>query len=174
MRQKGREIVSRLRFTILILITLLVASAALVARTAAAKITIDPRVLEDTANGQTGRFLVVLSQQARLRAPAGDRAAQGRAVVDTLRAAAASQAPARAQLDALGAKQRAYWVVNMIAAEGNRAAVEAMAARPDVLEIESDRSFSVALETAEALSPDAVTAVGWNLNWINAPAVWAQ
>src|SRR3954467_8047396 len=108
----------RLRFALLVLIALLVASATLVARTAAAKITIDPRVLEDTANGQTGRFLVLLSQQAHPRATAGDRAAQGRAVVDRLRAAAASQAPARAQLDALGAKQRAYWVVNLIAAEG--------------------------------------------------------
>src|SRR5258705_5096899 len=144
----------RLRFALLVLIALLVASAVLVARTAAAKITIDPRVLEDTANGQTGHFLVVLSQQAHPRAQASqerDRAAQGRVVVDALRAAAASQAPVRAQLDALGAHTRPYWVANLLAVTGNRAAADSMPARSDVLAIESDRAFSLALQTADAL-----------------------
>jgi serine protease AprX len=142
-----------------------------------AKTSVDARVLDDTANGQIGHFLVVLRQQANPREiarNAGDRAAQGRAVVEALRGtAAASQAPVRAQLGALGAKNRAYWVVNLLAVEGDRAVAEAMAARPDVLAIESDRAFRVPLETAEALGPQAATAIEWNLGWVNAPAVWA-
>jgi subtilisin family serine protease len=105
---------------------------------------------------------------------AGDRAAQGRAIVDALRGTAgASQGPVRAQLDALGAKHRSYWIVNLLAVEGNRAAVEAMAARSDVLAIESDRAHRVALEQPEAFSPDTIDAVGWNVSWINAPSVWS-
>jgi serine protease AprX len=139
--------------------------------------TIDPRVLEDTANGQNGHFLVLLKQQAdsrKLMSAASDRTSQGTLVVDALRGvAAASQAPVAAQLDALGASYRSYWIANFLAVEGNRAVVEAMAARPDVQAIESDRAFTVTLEPSETASPAAVTAVGWNLTWINAPAVWA-
>src|SRR5262249_11778477 len=116
-------------------------------------------------------------QQAQVRALASqtrDRASQGRAVMDGLRGAAnASQPALRAQLDALGAKHRAYWVANLLAVEGNRAVVDAMAARPDVLKIETDRAFKVSLETAEALAPQATTSIEWNLSWINAPSVWA-
>lgn len=167
---------NRLRLTIAALVALIVASAGLLTPVAAAQPAVDPRVLADTANGQVGDFLVVLRQQAHPRAEASqarDRAAQGRVVVDALRAAAASQAPARAQLEALGARSRSYWVANLLAVTGNRAAVEAMAARSDVLAIESNRAFRVPLEAAEALSPQAVTAVEWNLNWINVPSVWA-
>jgi len=55
--------------------------------------TIDPRVLEDTANGQNGHFLVLLKQQAqprKLLSAASDRASQGRLVVDALRSVAGS------------------------------------------------------------------------------------
>src|SRR5262245_25217677 len=167
----------RLRFGLLVLIAILALSAALAASTAAAQPAIDPRVLADTANGQTGHFLVLLRQQAQVRVAASqapDRASQGRVVMDALRSAAnASQPLVRAQLDALGARHRAYWVANLLAVEGNRAVVDAMATRPDVLKIESDRAFRVSLETADTLAPQAAASIEWNLNWINAPAVWA-
>src|SRR4026209_2751670 len=64
---------------------------------------IDPRVLEDTANGQVGHFLVCLIRQAEARgvsAAARDRNQRGQAVFEALRGAAASSQPAiRAQLD---------------------------------------------------------------------------
>src|SRR5689334_1588413 len=95
---------------------------------AAAQSKIDPRVLEDTANGKTGHFLVYLNQQADARgasAAARNRNERSQAVFDALRGAAASSQPAvRAQLDTLGAKYRAYWVVNAFAVEGNRGVVE--------------------------------------------------
>src|SRR5262245_37105582 len=128
-----------LRVGLLVLVAILAASAALGVSTAAAQATVDPRVLADTANGHAGHFLVLLRQQSQVRpiaSAAHDRASQGRAVMDALRAAATASQPAvRAQLDALGAKHRAYWVSNVLAVEGNRAAVDAMAARPDVLKI---------------------------------------
>ncbi|MEE8616274.1 MAG: S8 family serine peptidase [Roseateles sp.] len=143
---------------------------------------IDAQVLEDTAGGRTGHFLVVLVPQADTRqaaAAARNFEARGHSVVEALRwEAKASQPAVRAALDALGARYRAYWIVNAFAVEGSRAVVEAMAARPDVAAIESDRAFQVDLErpmtgatTAAALAPSAIE---WNVSWINAPAMWAQ
>ena len=142
---------------------------------------VDPRVLEDTADGRTGHFLVVLARQAnvqRAAARAPDREAGGRLVFDALRREADAGQPAvRARLDALGARYRSYWIVNAIAVEGDRAVVDAMAARPDVLAIESDRAFRVDLERPEsepaAFAPAAPAGVEWNISWVNADAVWA-
>ncbi|GAG43771.1 unnamed protein product, partial [marine sediment metagenome] len=125
---------------------------------------------------------VVLVPQADTRqaaAAARNFEARGHSVVEALRwEAKASQPAVRAALDALGARYRAYWIVNAFAVEGNRAVVEAMAARPDVAAIESDRAFQVNLErpmtgatTAAALAPSAIE---WNVSWINAPAMWTQ
>ena len=141
---------------------------------------IDPRVLKDTENGQTAHFLVYLNQQARpgnAAAAARDRAQRGQIVFGALRNVAASTQPAvRAQLEALGLKYRAYWISNSFAVEGNRAAVEALAARPDVQAIESDAAFTVQLEQPETQAPQAPQApatAGWDLTWINVPSVWA-
>jgi serine protease AprX len=97
---------------------------------------IDPRVLEDTAEGATARFIVILKAQPNTRAlvaTEANRAARGRIVFDALRRAAQATQPAlRAQLDALGARYRAFTVVNAFVVEGNRAVVDALAARSDV------------------------------------------
>jgi len=143
---------------------------------------IDAQVLEDTAGGGTGHFLVVLVPQADTR-QAADAArhfeARGHSVVEALRwEAKASQPAVGAALDAFGARYRAYWIVNAFAVEGGRAVVEAMAARPDVAAIESDRAFQVDLERPTAgsavVAPLAPSAIEWNVSWINAPAMWAQ
>jgi serine protease AprX len=138
---------------------------------------IDARVLQDTGNGQTAHFLVYLNQQAHpgnAAAAARDRDQRGRIVFDALRNVAASTQPAvRAQLEALGLKYRAYWIANVFAVEGNRAAVEALAARPDVQAIESDDAFTVQLEQPTVQSPETTTTAGWDLTWINVPGVWA-
>jgi len=143
---------------------------------------IDAQVLEDTAGGRTGHFLVVLVPQADTRqaaAAARNFEARGHSVVEALQwEAKASQPAVRAALDALGARYRAYWIVNAFAVEGSRAVVEAMAARPDVAAIESDRAFQVDLERptagAAVVAPLAPSAIEWNVSWINAPAMWAQ
>jgi subtilisin family serine protease len=138
--------------------------------------TIDSRVLDDTANGQVGHFIVVLRQQADLsRATAiADRNARGQQVVTALQqAAATAQPPVHQHLTALGAKHRAFWIVDAFAVEGNRAVVDAQAARPDVAAIESDRAFAVPLEKPVPAATTATSGVEWNVAWIDAPAVWA-
>ena len=120
---------------------------------------VEPEVWEDTAGGQTARFLVLLRAQADVRA-AGSQAAswadKGRAVYSALRqTAGASQPGITHQLDALAAHYRAYYVVNALAVEGNRDVVEALARRPEVLAIESDRPFPVSLEPQAQASPAA-------------------
>jgi serine protease AprX len=147
------------------------------ARLSAAGVPIDPRVFQDTANGQVGNFLVLLKSQVRGQAVAAnlsDRERRGRAVFDALRQnSQATQGAVRGQLDLLGAKYRTYSVANVIAVVGTRAVVDAMAARGDVAKIESDRAFRVDLEQVQraVLAP---TAIEWNIAKVNAPQVWAK
>jgi subtilisin family serine protease len=137
---------------------------------------IDPRVVEDTADNQTGRFLVILKPQADRRIfarPGLARVDRRRAALNSLRQAAeGTQPPVRAELERLGAKYHAYWIVNLFAVEGTRAVVDALAARSDVAAIEPDRIFRVELEEAEG-APRAAMGIEWNIDKIGAPAVWA-
>jgi serine protease AprX len=137
---------------------------------------VDPRVLEDTQDGRTGHFLVALGGQAVVRTAvkgAADRAAQGRLAMSVLRQAASEQTGARAELARLDARVvRPYWIVDALAVEGTRAAVEAMAARSDVEAIEPDRAFR-ALPQEEIRTVSAAPAgVEWNVEKIGAPGVW--
>jgi serine protease AprX len=143
----------------------------------------DPSVLEDTANGQVGHFVIVLRRQADLAAtvdPREDRLTRRRRVVDALRGEAAnSQGDVTAQLDALGARYRAHWLVNAIAVDGGRNVALAMAARPDVLALEPDRSFHFLDGPPETLAGPAnaghwsISTIPWNIQQIDAPAVWS-
>ncbi len=137
---------------------------------------VDPRVLEDTSGGNEGRFLVVLKSQADLDWLAtGDqqKAVRAARVADGLRRVAdASQAGVIAQLNALKAGYHSYWIANLVAVKGDRAVVEAMAARPDVAYIASDRAFRVPLESA-SITTQAAGGIQPNLTQIGAPAVWA-
>jgi subtilisin family serine protease len=148
-----------------------------VASTAKQPAPIDPRVLDDTANGKIGHFIVVLGARADLSrmGSIADRDARGRAVAGSLlQTANASQPSVDQHLTALGAKHRAYWIVNAFAVEGGRSVVDVMAARPDVAAIESDRPFHVTLEKPTRVAPAATASIEWNVSWIDAPAVWGQ
>ena len=138
---------------------------------------IDPRVLQDTANGQTASFLVILKSQANVRAAtarASSWQAQGRMAYAALQQAAnASQPAVRAHLDSLGVAYRSYTIVNMLVVDGDRSVVDAMAARSDVLAIESNRAFQVPLEQPGSAIAHAPTSIRWNISKINAPALWA-
>jgi len=137
---------------------------------------VDMRVLEDTAEGRIGHFIVVLQAQADTREAAMhtlNREARGHVVFDALRQTASTSQPAvRAELEKYGARYRAYWIVNLIAVEGNREVVEALAARADVKAIESNRAFRVPLEKPEEVAPARAAGAEWNIVKVNAPAVW--
>ncbi len=139
---------------------------------------VDPIVLQDTANGQTAQFLVVLRTQVNTRAIVSsvpNRLARAQLVLSSLRQAAdATQAPVRAVLNSLGVRYRAYWIVNLFAVEGDQRVVAAMASRSDVASIESNRAFRVPLEQPVSVSPLSPQTLQWNIQRVNAPGVWAD
>jgi serine protease AprX len=156
------------------LLALVAALAALAAETATAR-KVDPRVLEDTADGRVGHFIVVLRTQADVDgavAGARDQAGQGRSAFGALRRAASAQSEALAELRRTNARVRPFWIVDAIAVEGTRAAVNAMADRPDVASIEPDRAFlALPVEQSQGAS-SAPAGIEWNVEKVGAPAVW--
>ncbi|MCL4394601.1 MAG: S8 family serine peptidase [Chloroflexi bacterium] len=142
------------------------------------RVRVDPRVLADTANGNSAQFIVVLKSQANARAVASQaptRRAQGRLVFGALtRAASATQSGLRAELDGLGAKYRSYWIINMLVVKGDRHVLDAVLARSDIQEVESDDPFRVALEQpVSGAKPRTASGIDWNISQIRAPEVWA-
>lgn len=137
---------------------------------------VNEKVWADTENGATAHFLVVLRQQAAQ--PAADGASFSRDaattfVSDLMETASTSQPALTARLDAMGVSYRAYWIVNMLAVEGDRQVVEALAGLPEVAYIEPDHAFSVALETAEEGPADAEGTIQPNISKVGAPDLWA-
>jgi subtilisin family serine protease len=125
---------------------------------------VDPAVAAATARGGRTHFVVVLRPRAT---------GTGAALIGELRrTAAASQRRVTGVLDRLGAPHRAYWVVNAVAAEGGRAAVDALARLPEVASIEADPELPAAEAADEVLAPRTAAAVEWNVARINAPALW--
>jgi serine protease AprX len=136
-----------------------------------------PWVLEATADGQQSDFMVVLNQQADLSAAhtLPTQGARGRYVYATLRdTALQAQAPLRRWLDARGVAYRAYYIDNLIhVLSGDRALVEALAARSDVARIEANpRVQNVPPQPAAALALLAPQGIGWNIALVGAPDVW--
>jgi serine protease AprX len=137
-------------------------------------------VWEATSDGGEVQFLVILAEWADL-APAGSlptREARLRYVYDTLRGVASrSQAPLRAALDRAGIPYRAYYIVNMLVARGDRTLVTRLAARADVARIEANPRVQqplpepqVQFDGIRSLAPRQVE---WNVARVNADDVWA-
>ncbi len=170
----------RRRWVSLVGLALLVGVMALaLSGTAAAASKIDSRVLADTRAGGRAHFLLLLDEQADLSAAQALRgkAAQGEFVVGALRDIAARSQPAvLAELDKMGVSYRPYWIVNMIAVEGDRSVVEALAQHPAVARIEPDRVIRLdePERTLGAESLDAANGVEWGVMKIGAPDVWAM
>src|SRR5258706_8015512 len=141
---------------------------------------VNPRVWQDTEHDGSAHFLILLAEQADVKTEAKKHAdVKGKrgAVVASLRSTAArtQDGPVEA-LKVRGLKQRSFWVINAIAAEGPRAAVELLAYRKDVLAIEADRPYKARLEESHALdlTPlSTLASVQPNLTRIKAPDLWA-
>lgn len=123
-------------------------------------------------------FLVYLSTQADLgyAATLSDKVAKGRYVYEQLTAVARQTQPAViAQLNALGADYKPFWIANMIWVRGDATVIEAMAQRADVAHLFANPTVSAQLpETAVTLQqPRAQTAVEWNIHHIDAPQAWS-
>ena len=160
---------------LLLLIGLILPSATPVA-TAPANVA--PAVWLATEAGASTDFLVVLAEQADLTPAATlpTKAARGQWVYAALWSLAeSSQAPLRAWLTERGIAHRPYYIVNALyIPAGERALVQALAARADVARIEANPRLRQ-LPFPEALSqPTAAQGVEWNLAQVGAPEVWAE
>ena len=140
---------------------------------------IDPRVWQDLAAADTIPVIVRvrdLPPAPPALAPADLlKTSELRQVEQRIQSAETSQRSLRAELDASGKSFHTYWIVNQIALQASQADVELLAARSDVLYIESDRAFQVPLETAfsEMLQPAAVTGIEPGLTFTHALDLWA-
>ncbi len=137
---------------------------------------IDPWLSDRLAEGGSAPFLVLFDRPESLRAAlAGVRVSgrPGRAVYDTLRERArASQAAARAWLDARGIPYRKLYVVNGLAVSGSLDLARALAARPDVLRIVGDPAVR-GIEGGWAIEK-TVCGLPWGVQAVEADDVWSQ
>ena len=158
-------------------------SAAKPASPASVASKLDQAVLQDTANGKSASFIILMADQANVTAGYSmrDQNARGWYVYSTLsQHAERSQADIKAALRAQGISYQSFWVANMLVVSGNRSLVDAMAARPDVAKIEANRSFRgiddpVGADNAvPSDTKDTPYTVEWGVQNVNAPQVWAM
>jgi serine protease AprX len=141
---------------------------------------IAPEVVADTAEGKSASVVILLADQADVRAAyeMKDQDARGWFVYNTLtQHAARTQASLQGFLTARGVSYQSFWVANMIVATADRSLVEALAARADVARVDSNRPARWIEDPAIANfqdSTDDPNAIEWGVNNVNAPAVWAQ
>ena len=81
-------------------------------------------------------------------------------------------------LKAQGVAYRSFWAANMLVVTGNRALVDALAARADVARLESNRPFKGIDDPTDAAhaspSNGSPGTVEWNVQNVRAPQVWAM
>jgi serine protease AprX len=148
------------------------------ARSPSQAATIAPEVLAATADGAKTDVLVVLAEQADLNGAreVPNPEARRRAVYDRLRTTALrSQADLRRTLENQGVDYRPFYVVNMIALQGDRDLLTRLAARREVARIAANPRVRQRLPepTPEELTPQAAAGVEWNVAQVGADGVWA-
>ncbi len=141
---------------------------------------IAPEVLADTADGRSASVVILLADQANVSAGYNmrDQAAQGWFVYNTLtQHAARTQIGLRNFLDSRGVTYQSFWAANMLVATADRALVEAVAARPDVARVDSNKPTRWIEDPSIAnfgVTPSAPNVVEWGVQNVNAPQVWAM
>ncbi len=140
---------------------------------------VDRWVIRTAEGGAKTEFLLFLTVQADLE-PAGrlsSKAAKGAFVYQELTAiAAATQPPVIAELEALGAEFKPFWVANMIWVRGDLPIIEKMAERMDIARVSANPRISLPAPPPSADMPldQAPSAIEWNINKIGAPQVWTS
>lgn len=137
-----------------------------------------PSLLEKSP---TSRYLVLLRDRADLTVPSRmtNRDARRRAVVDALRTTAMrSQRGILRLLDADRSTGevlavRPFWLVNAVVVESSEEILHALASRPEVAAILSDREFSIGRpQEAHASGAAGAGTPEWNIDRIGAPDAW--
>jgi subtilisin family serine protease len=142
---------------------------------------IAPWVVAQTAHGQQAEFMVVLADQADLRAAAtlATKSEKGRFVRDALWAKSrATQGPILRWLRERGVEHRSFYIVNAILVKGTREIAQALAARSDVARVEGNPQIQNALphpspggETSSP--PQTPKTIEPGIAYTHAPDVWA-
>src|SRR5215472_3916394 len=141
---------------------------------------IAPEVMADTDNGKSASVIILLADQANVNAGYNmrDQDARGWFVYNTLsQHATRTQRGIRSLLDSRGVTYQSFFVVNMIVANADRALVEALAARPDVARVDSNRPTRWIEDPSIAnfsVTPSNAVTVEWGVQDVNAPQVWAM
>ena len=139
---------------------------------------VDPWVLETAVTNQPTEFIVALTEQADLSGAAAmtTKEAKGQYVFDQLTAVAQrTQPPILKALKTAGADYQSFWISNMIWVRGDMAIIEMLAQHPDIAHLYANPAVKiepvVPLDATAAIQ--AVQAIEWNINLVNAPALWA-
>ncbi|HEV7397770.1 MAG TPA: S8 family serine peptidase [Pyrinomonadaceae bacterium] len=140
---------------------------------------ISPAVLTETDNGASASTVIMLADQVDV-SPANqmeDQDARGWYVYRTLTEhAERTQQGIKQFLKSRNVPYQSFWAANMIVATLDRKLVEALAARPDVARLDSNKPTRW-IEDPELFktspAPNAPEAVEWGVTNVNAPAVWA-
>ena len=164
--------------SVIVVLTMVIGVALPVAAGSPPRAEVRPWVLGHTAAGESAEFFVVLRETTDL-APAtvlATKAERGRFVRDSLwQTAQRSQAPLRTWLEENGVWYQPFYIVNVILIRGDRALVDELAQRPDVLRIEGNpvihNDLPEPAQIAETASPDAIE---WGIARTRAPEVWAM
>jgi serine protease AprX len=156
--------------------TLILMSAAAGTAIAADSAALD-RIFAGRAAGEKASFLVVLRPQADLSGAARltDRTERRRFVFEALRSTAdSSQQDLLERLRTAGAPHQAFWLVNMVAVQGDRSLAEELAARNEVSFLAADRPVPLSRLPAPEpeLSPLAASLIEASLEQVGATAVW--
>ncbi|NUQ36775.1 MAG: S8 family serine peptidase [Caldilineales bacterium] len=139
---------------------------------------IDARVLAQIAGEGSADALILLAERPDL-SPAyalSSKEARGRWVYETLTAAAArSQPPVLAELQAAGISYRRFWAANAILARLDRRALTAVLALPGVAAVRADAIHQgISPLPAEELAAAAPASIPWGVQRVEAPWAWQR
>ncbi|RKR88824.1 subtilisin family serine protease [Micromonospora pisi] len=170
---------SRLWRTLALVSTVVLGVTAQPAMAAAAAPTapVSPQVMTELTTTGSSSFVVYLRERAQLGNAAKVRDADARAsqVYQQLTGTAArTQRGLLAELTKRKARYESFWIANAIRVKGDKALVDAIAARPEVERIEPARTYELIEPTSSRAAPQDAIGVAWGLTNIGAPRVWSE
>ncbi|HEY2975230.1 MAG TPA: S8 family serine peptidase, partial [Pyrinomonadaceae bacterium] len=143
---------------------------------------IAPQVLFDTGDGKSTSVIILLADQADVSAAYDmeEQEARGWFVYNTLtQHAARTQVGLQQLLKSRGIAYQSFWAANMLVATADRPLVEQLAARFDVMRVDSNRPSrwiedpEIAKSGTAPSMVEAPNTAEWGVLNVNAPAVWA-
>ncbi|WP_326562335.1 S8 family serine peptidase [Micromonospora sp. NBC_01796] len=138
---------------------------------------VSPQVLTELSTKGNASFVVYLRERAQLGNAAKVRDADARAGQVYQQLTGTATRTQRGLLDELTrrkAEHESFWIANAVQVQGNRALVDAIAARPEVERIEPARTYKLVEPKSSGAAPQDVTGIGWGVTNIGAPRVWSE